>query len=764
MALSFLKFVTDQLTGKNQRTPDQIRTLIQLERLDKAAKAIASLQCEDPEQAAEKLSLEGEVLFQQKRDQEAEAKFRQALRLAPGLASAHCDLSIVLAEQGDIELATMHAHFAVEATRKKEPRALAQLGYCQLCAGNLASAEKPLRTATSLDPTNPYAWNNLGIIAVTQGNKAKALRYFEKALHLKPDFASAQHHLATTQAIASNESVAPDIGDTLLRLTQRDQTLADLINNNQIGEALDHVERDCVSHPDSAELHIALLQLYEYAGDVQDGLDHLEHWLKEHPDNNAARREVGLTYSRLQDAKKTESWLSALMSDQGEDDAEMLRALGGALAMQERYDEAMPLLDKLCELEPTDRNLGLKSANLSNACHYDEALEVCEALIARGSPAPGYGATLSFMGRFDEALRVINQGLEQQPNEPNLRMFQGHISLLQENFSEGWQGYSYRNYANHAKVRALPFPRWKGEPLTGKSIMVLAEQGLGDQIMFASCLPDLQALQPQRIVVESIDRITETLARSFPEIEFIGTKQNTDINWVKDYADIDYFVHLGDLPQHFRPTVNSFPAHHGYLTPDATKARHWEQLIDAWESQHNMTPGKRLRIGFSWRGGTPGTRSPIRTIQSDMVKNLDPDQTATWVCLQYGETTEDIQQLSSAGFPVAYWPESIKDLDEFAALISTLDLVVTVCNTTVHYAGALGKPVWVMSPKIPEWRYGLSNTTMPWYPSSRIYRQIDAGNWDTVIAHICRDIQTRSIPARRQPDAFGHNDGQKTSQ
>lgn len=756
MALSFLKFVTDQLTGKKQRTPDQIRTLIQSGRLTEASKAIARLMGDQPELVAEKLALEGEVLFQQKCDQEAEVKFRQALRLAPGLAAAHCDLSMVLAEQGDIELATMHAHFAVEATRKKDPRSLAQLGYCQLCAGNLAAAEKPLRTATSLDPTNPYTWNNLGIIAVTQGNKAKALRYFEKALQLKPDLASAQHHLATTQGLTPEQSSTPDIGHTLSLIVQGDQALAELINDNVIGEALAHLERACVSQPESAELHIALLQLYEYAGDVQDGLELLERWQKEHPDNTAARRELGLAYSRLQDAKHTESWLAPLMLDQGEDDAEMLRALASALSMQEKFEEAIPLFDKLCKLEPSDHNLGLQSANLSNACHYDEALAICEDLVARGAPAPGYGATLCFMGRFDEALCVINQGLERQPNEPNLRMFRGQIALLHENFREGWQDYAFRNYANHAKVRALPLPRWKGEPLNDKGIMVLAEQGLGDQIMFASCLPDLQSLHPRRIVVESIDRITETLVRSFPQIEFIGTKQNTDINWVKDYADIDYFVHLGDLPQHFRPTVQSFPQRPGYLNPDTAKAHHWAQQITDWELQHHLTPGKRLRIGFSWRGGTPGTRSPIRTIQSDMVMSLDPAQTVTWVCLQYGDVAQDIQQLSSDGFPVAYWPESIQDLDEFAALISTLDLVVTVCNTTVHYAGALGTPVWVMSPKIPEWRYGLTSTTMPWYPSSKMYRQDTPGNWDAVLVNICRDIQTLQSPESTQHDASRH--------
>ena len=102
--------------------------------------------------------------------------------------------------------------------------------------------------------------------------------------------------------------------------------------------------------------------------------------------------------------------------------------------------------------------------------------------------------------------------------------------------------------------------------------------------------------------------------------------------------------------------------------------------------------------------------------------------------------------MANTRLPLWYWPESIADLDEFAALISALDLVITVCNTTVHYAGALGKPVWILAPKVPEWRYGLNSTSLPWYPSSRMYRQHEAGAWTELVAAVSQDLSVHFDP------------------
>jgi hypothetical protein len=195
---------------------------------------------------------------------------------------------------------------------------------------------------------------------------------------------------------------------------------------------------------------------------------------------------------------------------------------------------------------------------------------------------------------------------------------------------------------------------------------------------------------------------------------------------------------MGDLPRFFRRRREDFPMHEGYLHADAQRVAHWRQALEARDDS------RPLRIGVSWRGGTESTRTSVRSLTVTDLAPLFGAVDAQWVCLQYGDVAADLSTASQAGLAMAYWPESIKDLDEFAALIQALDLVITVCNTTVHYAGALGKPVWVIAPKVPEWRYGLKNESMPWYPSSRLWRQTVAGEWHSVIDALADQLHERA--------------------
>jgi hypothetical protein len=181
---------------------------------------------------------------------------------------------------------------------------------------------------------------------------------------------------------------------------------------------------------------------------------------------------------------------------------------------------------------------------------------------------------------------------------------------------------------------------------------------------------------------------------------------------------------MGDLPRQFRRSRADFPPHDGYLRADAARVAYWRTRLQ-------RDPGKP-RIGISWRGGTESTRRVLRTVDIDAFVPLVRSVDADWVCLQYGDVASDLERVRRHGVELLYEESSIKDLDEFAALVSGLDLVITVCNTTVHYAGALARPTWVLTPHVPEWRYGLRTLSLPWYPSTRILRQPDHGAWDSV--------------------------------
>lgn len=252
--------------------------------------------------------------------------------------------------------------------------------------------------------------------------------------------------------------------------------------------------------------------------------------------------------------------------------------------------------------------------------------------------------------------------------------------------------------------------------------------------MFASIVPDLLARQPGQVIIEAHERIAKTLARSFPTCHVIPSKQTSRFDWLKDLPDIDFYLPIAELPRFFRPNADSFPKHTGFLVADPDRVAFWEKRVSEF--------GTGRKVGISWRGGTERTRQAVRSMKLLDLAPILHMPGLDFVNLQYGKVESEINEaMNTLGVNIASWPEAIEDLDEFAALISALDLTITVCNTTVHYAGGLNCPVWVMTPKIPGWRYGLSGTTMDWYPSARMFRQPALEDWDSVLSDIVSALE-----------------------
>lgn len=718
------------LSRKRSWAPAEVRELIDARQLDLARTAANQLSENLAERDAERDCLLGEISFQARADDDAIGYFGKALKAVPSMPAAHHGLSLLQGERGDFASAVRHAFFA-HCALPNDPRFLAQLGYCQLQLKNYPLAEAPLRRATLLAPSNAYAWNNLGIVLRLKGEWDEAADCFRRAVTLQPDDHSASENLAQI-AEERRRAGLPDIasvdGDdempsgpssfAEMRSAERDGRLQDAID---LCEAL--VLRAVGDQPEPVlELH----RLYTRAGDPQSGIDALQAYLAQQPGNIPVTAALGLAKLDMRELKSAEELLRAV-AEARPDDLAVLLGLGQAIAGQERFAEAGQWLDRALAGNPSDlKTRAMHAANLVNQCRYDEGLVACRQLQDEGLHIPALGIVLAYLGRFDEALATLNEHVRHHPNDPNVRFHRGSVRLLQLDFEGGWEDYAYRGFSTSENFRVLPFPLWRGEALEGKKIVVLAEQGLGDQVMFANCLPDLLERRPAEVVVEVIRRIAPTLARSFPQCRVIATSQSRRLEWVKDCPDMDYYVPLGDLPRYFRRSLDAFPRHDGYLVPDPLRVAHWRRRLE------ESGPGPY--VGMSWKGGTEGTRTSLRSLTPLDFLPLSQRRSATWVCLQYGAVQEAVDEAARHGYRLAYWPESISDLDEFAALIAALDLVITVCNTTVHYAGGLGKPVWVLAPSVPEWRYGAKNVTLPWYPSSRIFRQTALGDWSGVMS------------------------------
>ncbi|WP_428421275.1 tetratricopeptide repeat protein [Methylibium sp.] len=726
-------------SARRRWAPAGVRELIARGQIAAAAAAVDTLLETTPQRELIALCLKGEVAFHERRDAEAEALFREVLAQAPGLPDAHYGLSLVMAEQGKDDLAVRHAQFA--ANNGTEACFSAQLGLCHVRRGSHVLATAELERATRLDPHDKASWNNLGIASRARRDVIGARAAFRRALELDPNFMSARSNLELLEEDAAEHAASGtnQPGDEVEAADALDERLTGVRALREQGELLkaaDALERISLEHPDDGSLAIELFRLYRDQGDAQSGIDALRAFTAHHPEDWNVVSALGQALVKEREFKQAKPLVEAAL-ERFPDDVAVLLAMADIREEQDRYIDAGALVDRVYELDPSLNNKGRLIASLTARCKYERALELMNEMLQE---QPGTEEELLSLrvyaltqtGRHDEALPILDRAITEQPQEPLRRWPRATIHLLHERYAEGWDDYAFRTLSSSKHLRMLPFPLWQGESLEGKTILLMAEQGLGDQVMFASCLPDLLALKPKRVIVEVIDRVAPTVVRSFPQCEIVSTGQDAGFDWVTGLGVVDCFLPMGDLPRRFRRSHADFPAHSGYLRADPERVAYWRGKLA------ELGPGPH--IGLSWRGGSEATRRVVRTMDIGQLAPLTRARAANWVCLQYGDVSADLAKARAAGITLHYWPESIKVLDDFAALITALDLVITVCNTTVHYAGALARPVWIMAPKIPEWRYGMHSKILPWYPSSRIYRQPEAENWQGVLDTLQRRL------------------------
>lgn len=337
-------------------------------------------------------------------------------------------------------------------------------------------------------------------------------------------------------------------------------------------------------------------------------------------------------------------------------------------------------------------------------------------------------------GRFDDALKIYDDTLRHDPAMHEARLNRGLLYLARGNFARGWEEYEARKRGSaHFVERYARFPEWDGAPAADKTLLVYAEQGLGDEIMFASCLPDAVAAV-RHCVIDCSPKLEALFRRSFPSASVHGASQGgPEPAWLARAPAIDCRIAMGSLPRLFRPNVGAFPAHAGYLKADAAKRERWRERLAAL--------GAGLKVGISWRGGTAKTRYNRRSVSLDQLLPVLQVPGVRFVSLQYTDCAEELARLqASHGIRIAHWQDAIDDYDETAALVSALDLVISVQTAVVHLSGGLGKPVWVMVPAVPEWRYLVQGAGLPWYPSARLFRQPGTGDWAPVVGQVAAEL------------------------
>jgi tetratricopeptide (TPR) repeat protein len=366
----------------------------------------------------------------------------------------------------------------------------------------------------------------------------------------------------------------------------------------------------------------------------------------------------------------------------------------------------------------------------------EPALAAAERALALGhrdaETLTAYGIALREVGRLEDALAAYEAARALDPRHVGARFHRAIALLTLGRFAEGWPDYELRLLSEDRPRRNFPFPRWQGESLAGKTLLVCGEQGIGDEILFASCLPELVSAT-RHCVIECAPKLAAIFRRSFPAATVHGAEQTSPVDWALPLG-IDVQSPSGSLPRYLRASATTFPAHHGYLLADPAKVARWRERLAA------LGPGRA--IGVSWRGGTPRTRTERRSFSLPEFAPLLRAPGTHFVSLQYGpDTAAEIERFTAeTGIRLHHWPEAIDDYDETAALVSALDAIVSVCTAIVHLGGALGRPVCVATPRVPEWRYGATGDRMPWYPSVRLFRQSASGDWTPVVEAIRREL------------------------
>lgn len=371
-------------------------------------------------------------------------------------------------------------------------------------------------------------------------------------------------------------------------------------------------------------------------------------------------------------------------------------------------------------MAPCLLDLGMTEASVE-ACRRGMAIDPSLAIVRYN-----LAASLKTLNRLDESIEAFRQAVALNPNFGEAHFALGQTLLMRGDYAEGWPEYDWRwTLPDYAWLRNIhgefTQPRWRGEDARGKTLLVYAEQGLGDAIQYARYLPQL--LERGIKVVVAVHPPLKPLFSAIPNVTVAVLDQTL--------PPFDLHCPLLGLPQIFGTTIDNVPAQVPYLSIDPEKARLWQSRIPATG---------RLRVGIVWAGNPTQKGDRWRSPRLSSVAPLFDVPGVDFVALQKGPGRED---LKSHPLPanVLDLGEEIADFSDTAAIMAGLDLVISSCTAPLHLAGALGVPVWAVIPYSPHFLWGLERLDSPWYPSLRLYRQDEHGkDWSGAVGRMAADL------------------------
>lgn len=631
---------------------------------------------------------------------------------------------------------------AVLADLPDHPDALHLLGMLEKAKGRVPEAERLMRQALVRAGPSPHYAANLADLLRETGRYPEAWEFYQKAMEGGGGAdvlnnaglckAAMGDRAGAERAYRESLALRPDAPATLINLA------AVLIDLGRAAEAAEVAARAAASAPDLAPAHVVHSSALLASGDAAGAEAPARRAIEIDPDSPRTLTQLGLVLNAQRRFDESSPVLerARALAPRDPGPARLL-----AIAACERGDLALAAhaaRDAAALTPDHPTTLDLAGAVLIRCGLEDESVPLLHRALRLGAGPDAHhhlGIALEHMGLPEQAEREYDEAIRRAPGHDAAHLYRAMVRLWQGDFDRGWAEYEWRLAwsARRGFTRAFPQPRWRPDMPPGTTVLLWAEQGLGDAIQFLRYAPMVAALG-HRVIIEC-ERTLAAMARGVPGVSSVVAAGD-------EHPPFDAQVPLMSLPLAFGTRVESVPAPIPYLQADMVLTAAWR----AWFASH-----RARRVGLVWAGRPQHHNDANRSMRLADLEPLAGVRGVEFHSLQKGPAREQIARHVGWLSPADH-ADRLTDFSQTAALVECLDLVIAVDTSVAHLAGAMGKSVWLLLPQPAEWRWLRGRDDSPWYPTMTLFRQTTRGDWAPVVQRVRDALEALPGSATNPPD------------
>lgn len=642
------------------------------------------------------------VLLEQGRLADARTLYARITQANPNDAEAWLMLAAINGELGALDDAIECCRRAVSSERDNVD-AHVVLGRLLTAGGELDEAAASFTEALTHDPEYGEVWNMLAGIYGQRGVYDEAERCSREAIRVLPDQADGYINLTNALLALGRAADAAQAGARAVTLDP-----ANALSWNMLGLAREGME----SWAEAEQSYMKAIAI--------------------NPSLTAAQTGLGRILQAKGDLAGAERVLRQVLQLNPLDCGAFCN-LGSLYVQQQLFDKAESCLRQAVQITPAFAEAWIDLGNLmQNQDRPDEAMSCYQQALAHAPKNPdahfNQGVLYQRQGKLESALASFDQAIAYRPDFVDAHWYKSFIYLLQGNYDRGWEEYEWRLRQKKNIPRPFHQPVWDGSPLDGRTILVHDEQGYGDTFQFVRYLRQVKA-RGGRVVFECHPQLAAVLRGCDGYDELV---ERTSLREVPA-TSFDVQIHLMSLPGVLKTRLDNVPCDLPYIKADPMRAERWRMRI---------AEDKGYKVGIAWAGSPHHTNELNRSCALAEFAPLGDIAGISLYSLQKGPGSEQADTAPTGIKLVRVDKELDKDIRfvDTAALMENLDLIISIDTSIAHLAGAMGRPVWTLLCATPDWRWMLERTDSSWYPSMRLFRQAQSGDWGNVFTQVSKAL------------------------